>query len=45
MGLGDLSQALTAGTVLEDSDPVDVEWPRADMPSLKPGAAHSGVSA
>ena len=41
VGLGDLSQALTAGTVLEDSDPVDLEWPPADMSSLQPGAAHT----
>jgi hypothetical protein len=40
VSLSDLSQALTAGTVLEDSDPVDVEWPPADMPAFQAGAAH-----
>jgi len=41
MGLGDLGQAVAAGAVLEDSDPIDVEWTPADMSALQPGAAHS----
>jgi hypothetical protein len=36
VGLSDAS----LGCVLEDGDPVDVEWPPADMPAFQAGAAH-----
>jgi hypothetical protein len=40
VGLSDLAQTLASVAVLEDSDPVDVEWPPADMPAFQAGAAH-----
>ena len=40
MGLGDLTQTLAPGTVLKDSNPIDIEWPPTDMPAFQPGAAH-----
>ena len=39
MRLGDLAQAQRA--LLENSNPIDIEWPPTDMPALQPGAAHS----
>src|SRR5258707_10733167 len=41
MRLGDLTQALAPSALLENSNPIDFEWPPADMPSLQPCAAHS----
>ena len=41
MGLGDLCQVLTAIALLENSSPVDIEWPATDMPALQPCAGHS----
>ena len=40
VGLGDLTQALTSSAVLEDSNPVDIEGPPADMPAFQSGPAH-----
>ena len=40
MRLGDLTQALAPSTLLENSNPIDIEWPPADMPALQPCAAH-----
>jgi hypothetical protein len=40
MGLGDLTQTLAPSALLENSNPIDFEWPPADMSSLQPGAAH-----
>ena len=40
MGLGDLAQTLASIAILEYSDPIDVEWPPADMPAFQPCATH-----
>ena len=40
MSYGYLTQALASSAFLKNSDPIDFEWPPADMPSLQPGAAH-----
>jgi hypothetical protein len=41
MRLGDLTQALAPSALLENSNPIDIEWPPADMPAFQPGAAHA----
>jgi hypothetical protein len=35
-----ISQALASSAFLKNSDPIDFEWPPADMPSLQPSPAH-----
>ena len=40
MSFGYLTQALASSAFLKNSDPIDFEWPPADMSSLQPGAAH-----
>jgi hypothetical protein len=35
---GDLTQALAPSALLENSNPIDIEWPPADMPAFQPGA-------
>src|SRR5258707_7529554 len=41
MRLGDLTQALAPSALLENGNPIDIECPSANMPSLQPGAAHA----
>jgi hypothetical protein len=41
MRLGDLAQALAPSALPENSNPIDIEWPPADMPTFQPGAAHA----
>jgi len=40
VGLRDVDQAVSPVAVPEDSNPIDLDWPPADMPALQPGAAH-----
>jgi hypothetical protein len=44
VSFGYLTQALASSAFLKNSDPIDFEWPPADMSSLQPGAAHWLVS-
>ena len=44
MSFGYLTQALASSAFLKNSDPIDFEWPPADMSSLQPGAAHSRIA-
>ena len=41
MRLSDLAQTLALIALLENSSPVDIERPPADVPPFQPGAAHS----
>jgi hypothetical protein len=41
VGLGDLTETLSSTAVLENGNPVDVEWPPADMSAFQPSAAHA----
>jgi hypothetical protein len=40
VSLCDVGQAIAPGAVPEDSNPVDLDRPPADMPALQPGATH-----
>ena len=42
-GVGDLTQTLTVGAVLQDRRPIETEWDATDVAALQPGAHHAGT--